>query len=121
MDAGPPRADPRLLFSRPALRHNVRALRRGFRQAVRISPIVKADAYGLGATTIVDALTNFIDEDHHQIGRTIDELAVATIDEAAALGQVGLPVLILRPVENAFVGRERSRLELAIRAGWSLT
>src|SRR3546814_15029443 len=32
-----------------------------------------------------------------------------------------LPVQILRPVENAFIGRERARLELAIRAGWTLT
>jgi len=96
-------------------------LRRKLRPGVRICAIVKADAYGMGAPTIVDALTNFVDDDHHHIGRTVDEFAVATIDEAAALGHVGLPTLILRPVENAFVGRERTRLEHAIRAGWALT
>lgn len=121
MDARHAPGEPRLLISRAALRHNVRVLRRKLRPGVRICAIVKADAYGLGAGTVVDALTNFTDDDHPQIGRTVDELAVATIDEAAALGQVGLPTLILRPVENAFVGRERTRLEHAIRSGWALT
>lgn len=125
MDARHAPGEPRLLISRAALRHNVRVLRRHLSTAARVCAVVKADSYGLGAVAVVDALCNF-SEDPLATGATekplVDDLAVATIDEAVALGEThGLPVLVLRPVENAFVGRERGRLEHAVRQGWSLT
>src|SRR5262249_23946074 len=51
----------------------------------------------------------------------IDQLAVALIDEAAALPDQPAPVLILRPVENVYLGAERSALQLAIQSQWILT
>jgi alanine racemase len=51
----------------------------------------------------------------------VDALAVASIDEAERLPHTILPVYVLRPVENCFLGRQRSRIEQAIRNGWVLT
>ena len=48
-------------------------------------------------------------------------MAVASIEEAAVLPDVPLPVLILHPVENAFIGPARRAIELAIQSGWILT
>jgi alanine racemase len=120
MDAKHAPGEPRLLISRSALRHNLRLLRNQVGRSVRICAIVKADAYGLGAAGVVDSLCNFSETDEIPTAR-VDELAVATIDEANALPETELPTLILRPVENVFIGRERARLETALRAGWSLT
>ena len=51
-----------------------------------------------------------------------DQFAVATIEEAAQLPiDANLPVTILRQTENAFLGRQREAIELAIRRGWILT
>jgi alanine racemase len=122
MDAKHAPGEPRLLISRAALRHNVRLLRQHVRPATRICAIVKADAYGLGAAAVTDALCNFTESDDDLDAEPIvDELAVATIDEAAALPEQSLSILVLRPVENAFLGRERTRIEHAIRNGWALT
>jgi alanine racemase len=125
MDARHAPGEPRLLISRAALRHNVRVLRRWLPVSTRLCAVVKADSYGLGAAAVVDALCNFT-EDPLATATTakplVDDLAVATVDEAMALGEThGLGVLVLRPVENAFVGRERGRLECAVRQGWALT
>jgi alanine racemase len=81
--------------------------------------MVKADAYGHGAAQVVDALTNFALDDLE--APAVDQLAVATIDEANELPRAALPVLVLRPVENVYVGRNREALEHAIRSGWMLT
>jgi alanine racemase len=48
-------------------------------------------------------------------------LAVASIDEAERLPHTILPVYIFRPVENCFLGRQRSRIEQAIRNAWVMT
>lgn len=81
--------------------------------------MVKAEAYGHGAEIVVDTLANF--STHTFEAPLADALAVASIDEAERLPQTILPVYIFRPVENCFVGRQRSRIEEAIRHGWILT
>jgi alanine racemase len=43
------------------------------------------------------------------------------MDEAAALPETRVPVIVFRPIENAFLGRQRSKFEDAIRQGWVLT
>ena len=111
--------DSQLLISRDALLHNVRLIRKQVGPGVKICAMVKADAYGHGAAQVTDALTNFALDDTE--APAVDQLAVATIDEANDLPQSGLPVLVLRPVENVYVGRNRESLEHAIRSGWMLT
>jgi alanine racemase len=110
---------PRVLVSRTALIRNVRVLRRMITPGVRICAVVKADAYGHGAELVVDTLGNFAYDDTE--APAVDSLAVATIEETASLPETLLPILILRPVENAFVGRSREAIELAIHNGWILT
>src|SRR5207237_1074283 len=85
----------------------------------KICAMIKADAYGHGAKIVADTLTNFSFEGHEC--PAVDALAVATMDEAWALGSVPVPVHVLRPVENVYIGRERQRLEMASREGWILT
>jgi alanine racemase len=109
----------RLLVSRSALLHNVRVLRRHIDPATRICAVVKADAYGAGAAIVADALANFSDGDIE--APAVDALAVATCQEAASLAPCSVPIHILRPVENAFFGNQRSDLEQAIRDGHTLT
>jgi alanine racemase len=134
MDANDTQESPRLLISPAALLANVRLLRSRLRPGTKICAVVKADAYGLGAAIVVDALCNFgnapgnpgdaFDASTHAPADAppiVDQFAVATIDEAAQLPPVALPVLILRPVENVYLGRSRSALELAVRQGWVLT
>jgi alanine racemase len=111
--------EPRLLISRAALLQNVRLLRRAVAPGVRICAMVKADAYGHGIATVVDTLCNFALDDTE--APAVDYLAVATIDEAAQIPETLLPILILRPVENAFLGASRASIELAIHNGWMLT
>lgn len=125
--------EPRLLISRRALLHNARVVRRQLAPHVRVCAIVKADAYGHGAAAVADTLCNFTDDLSAVDPRpAADALAVASLDEAAAVsdvlsrgpddaGAAEVPVIVLRPVENAFVGRQRARLEEAVRAGWTLT
>jgi alanine racemase len=98
---------------------NARFVRKLVGDRVRICGTVKADAYGHGVSVVADALANFSDE---ATGRpAVDAFAVATIDEAANLPESTLPVTVLRPVENAFVGRQREAIETAIQSGWTLT
>ncbi len=105
--------------------------------------MVKADAYGHGAALVADTLLNFSAYDLE--GPVVDALAVATLDEAEQLrpileeppdivalkqdslgadmwaSRTRVPLLVLRPVENVYLGRERDRLECAARAGYVLT
>jgi alanine racemase len=110
--------DSQLLISRDALLHNVRLIRLAVAPGVKICATIKAGAYGHGVAHVVDALTNFALDDAD--APAVDQLAVATIDEAGDLPHTGLPVLVLRPVENVYVGRNREALEHAIRSGWML-
>jgi alanine racemase len=118
MEAKHSLGQPRLLISRSALLHNARFVRKLVGQRVRICGTVKADAYGHGANVVADALSNFSDDSGKP---AVDGFAVATIDEAAELPESPLPVAVLRPVENCFLGRQRAAIELAIHSGWTLT
>ena len=119
MDAKHSLGEPRCLISRSALLHNAAVVRRAVGPGVKVCAIVKADAYGHGAGLVADTLCNYSTERHE--APVVDALAVADLDEAAALPDVPVPLLVLRPVENAFLGRQRSRLESAVQRGWSLT
>jgi alanine racemase len=113
--------EPRVLVSRAALLHNARLIRRAVAPRTRVCAIIKADAYGHGAGIVADALCHFSDRTSAADGPAVDAVAVASIDEADALPELGVPVIVFRPVENTFVGRQRLKLEHAIRNGWVLT
>ncbi len=119
MDAKHQLADPAVYISRAALLHNVAVVREALSENTKICAIVKADAYGHGSEIIVDALTNFSHEGAE--APAVDALAVASIDEASALPANNLPVLVLRPIENAFLGHQRAAIEHAVKSGWVLT
>src|SRR5687767_9977173 len=121
MDAKHALGEPRVLVSRSALLHNTRVVRSALRAGTRVCAIIKADAYGHGAAIVADTLCNFSDGLVHADGPAVDALAVASIDEADALPEAGVPVIVFRPVENAFLGRQRLKLEHAIRSSWVLT
>ncbi len=119
MDARDALGEPTATVSRSALIHNAAVVRRAVGRGVKVCATVKANAYGHGADLVVDALANFSTNDFGT--PSVDAFAVADLDEAAALPATTLPVLVLRPVENCFVGRQRARVEAAVRAGWWLT
>ena len=119
MDARDAMGEPTATVSRSALIANAAVLRRAVGRAVKICATVKANAYGHDAALVVDALANFSTNDFGT--PSVDAFAVADLDEAAALPDVPQPILVLRPVEGCFVGRQRSRVEAAVRAGWWLT
>lgn len=113
-DAGEPTA----CISRTALLHNAAILRRTVGPQVKLCATIKANAYGHDAALVVDALCNFTNDADKPV---VDAFAVADLDEAAALPAIEQPILVLRPVENAFVGRQRAKIEYAIRNSWWLT
>src|SRR5213595_1225841 len=119
MDASSTVGLPRALISRDAILHNIKIIRGAIGPGVKVCAMIKADAYGHGAKIVADTLSNFSFEGHE--GPAADALAVATLDEAWALGATTVPVHVLRPVENVYIGRERQRLEMASREGWILT
>lgn len=119
MDASSTVGLPRALISRDAILHNIKVIRRAIGPGVKVCAMIKADAYGHGARIVADTLSNFSFEG--QEGPAADALAVATLDEAWALGATTIPVHVLRPVENVYLGRERQRLEMAAKEGWILT
>lgn len=124
MDAKQTLGEPRVLVSRTALLHNAALVRRAVGPATKICAIIKADGYGHGAAIVADALCNFGGGGSggaNPDGPAVDAIAVASIDEADALPDLGIPLIVFRPVENTFVGRQRQKLEVAIRSGWILT
>lgn len=118
MDANSTAGSTRLLIDARALATNVRTLRRVCAAGTNIVAVVKADAYGHDAALIAQLLT-LIEEDGPFT--KVDQFAVATAEEAAALGEVSKPIMLLRPIENVFLGRQRDAIEYAIRHGWTLT
>lgn len=120
MEAKHALGEPRVLVSRAALLHNAGLIRGAVGPDTKVCAIIKADAYGHGASIVADALCNF-SQDGGSDRPAVDALAVASIEEADALGDVGVPVIVFRPVENTFMGRQRLKLEAAIRSGWVLT
>ncbi len=133
MDAKHALGEPRVLISRSALLHNARIVRQALTPGTSLCAMIKADAYGHGAAAVAQTLcpsdpsaeSDLNDHPVRQTSRSnrspVDALAVASIDEAAALPGSALPILIFRPLENAFIGRQRRKLEAAIRQGWVLT
>ncbi len=113
------RSTPTAWISRSALLHNARLIRRALSPGTRLCAVVKANAYGHDAGIVADTLANFQTGDESD--RAVDAFAVASMDEAEALAGVRLPVMILRPVENVYLGQQRERFEMAIRSGWTLT
>jgi alanine racemase len=107
-----------MLISRAALLHNVAVLRAAAPHS-KVCAMIKANAYGHEAFLVADALVNF-SGGQGQEAPVVDSVGVATIDEAAALPQLPVPLLIFQPVENAFVASQRPRIEYAIRSNWHL-
>jgi alanine racemase len=125
MEAKHALGEPRLLISRQALLHNARIIRRAIDPGVKLCAMVKANAYGHGAEIVADTLCHFDGGDTDAFAApAADQLAVATVEEAASLPLAAeslVPVLLLRPSENAFLGRQREGIDLAIHRGWTLT
>ena len=111
--------EPRVLISRRNLLHNAGVVRRALGPGVRLCATIKADAYGHGAVVAADTLCNFCNDGTGK--PPADAVAVSGIDEALALPDLRVPVLVFRPLENAFIGRQRVRIEEAVRHGWVLT
>ncbi len=112
-------SEARATISRAALLHNARILRKAAGGA-KLCAVVKADAYGHGAGIVAEALTALMVADG-PAEPAAAMLAVASLDEAIALGGPPVPVLILRPVANAFAGRTRRLLAEAVRRDWVLS
>jgi len=108
----------RLVLDIDALASNLRVIRRHLSAEVKLCAVVKADAYGHSARLVssmiadIEAAEPFI---------KVDQYAVATFDEAAELDERVKPVMLLRPIENAFLGSQREQIEHAVRAGWTMT
>ena len=117
--ADPTVGGPRVLVSRAALLHNAAVIRNQLEDGVQICAVIKADAYGHGAALAADTLRNFSIDGSGQ--SAVDQLAVATVEEATALPDFECPLVIFRPVENVYLGRNREMLEVAVENGWTLT
>ncbi len=91
----------RIRINLSAAEHNVRLVRRIVGPQCALCPIVKADAYGLGAALVA----------RHLVAAGANMLAVYTPQQAAELAKaaVGGPVLVLMPV------REMQRADEAYR------
>jgi alanine racemase len=119
MDAKHTIGEPRLLISRSALLHNVSLIRSRLSPSTRVCAILKADAYGHGAQIVAETLCSADGDD--QSTPVVDALAVASMDEAATLDNATVPIIVFRPLENAYIGRQRFRLDEAVRKQWVLT
>ena len=90
-----------------ALDHNMAAIRRLVGAECKLCPIVKADAYGLGASRVARRLAS----------AGADLVAVYSLPQAAELGaatanqsSLGVPVLVLMPVSEIRRGDETARM-----------
>ncbi len=119
MDTKLASGEPRALISRNHLLHNARLIRQTIGPDVKFCAVIKANAYGHGADIVCDTLLNFSADDIEP--PLVDAFAVACLDEAIDLPPSTVPIYIFRPVENAYVGQQREKLETAIRRGWILT
>jgi alanine racemase len=119
------RATPRLLVSRSGLIHNRDAIRSLLHADGLLCGVVKADAYGHGAAQVATVLTTPTTPTTPTTTPTatpavrsgVDALAVATLDEALALPDLGVPVLVLRPMECCYVGDTLGQVARAIERG----
>ncbi len=110
--------EPTLELDAAALRTNIRTLRKHVAADVNICAVLKADAYGHGAREIAHAIAAAQAESPFL---RVDQFAVATFNEAAELHEFGKPIMLLRPIENAFIGQQRQQIEAAILNGWTMT
>ncbi len=90
-----------------AIDHNMAAIRRLVGPQCKLCPIVKADAYGMGAARVARRLAT----------AGADLVAVYSLPQAAELGlgnanqaPLGVPVLVLMPVADIRRGDETSRM-----------
>jgi alanine racemase len=90
-----------------AIDHNMAAIRRLVGPQCKLCPIVKADAYGMGAARVARRLAT----------AGADLIAVYSLPQAAELGlasanqsPLGTPVLVLMPVADIRRGDETSRM-----------
>lgn len=82
-----------------ALDSNLSALRRLVGPGCRLCPIVKADAYGLGARRLARRFTRPVSREG---AAAADMLAVYAADEAVSLAdrQFGVPILVMQPLRS---------------------
>jgi alanine racemase len=109
---------PRLLVSRQALMHNLRIIRQRLAPGTRVCAMVKADAYGHDTDIVADTLANC--EYDGLPTPAVDQLGVASLDEAGTITE-NLPILVFRPIENVYIGKNREAVEQAIQRGWIVT
>jgi alanine racemase len=110
---------PRLLVSRSALLHNLQLIRQQLAPGTKVCAMVKADAYGHDSDIVVDTLVNF--ERDGVPTPAVEQLGVASLDEAGTILESVLPILIFRPIENVYIGKNREAVEQAIQRGWIVT
>jgi alanine racemase len=110
---------PRLLVSRQALMHNLRLIRQQLAPGTKVCAMVKADAYGHDTDIVVDTLVNY--EADGLPTPAVEQLGVASLDEAGTILESSLPILVLRPIENVYIGKNREAVEQAIGRGWIVT
>jgi alanine racemase len=108
----------RLIIDPDALATNLRTMRRHLAAEVKLCAVIKANAYGHDSKRVASAICDIEKADPFL---KVDRFAVSTFDEAAELGEFGKPIMLLRPVENGFLGRQRELIEEAIRRGWTMT
>jgi alanine racemase len=119
MDVKESQGIPRLLISREAILHNLRLIRQQLHSGTKVCAMLKADAYGHGADVVLDTLENLSQEGSPT--PAVEQIGVASLDEAAWLPPTALPIIVFRAVENVYVGRAREAIEHAVRSGWILT
>ena len=108
-----------LRVSRSALLHNAAVLRNRLEDGVQICAVLRGDALGHGAAVVGDTLRNFSLDGSGK--SAVEQVAVDTVEEATTLPDFECPLTVLRPVENAYLGRNRDLLEMAVYNGWTLT
>lgn len=118
MDVNASAGETRLLIDAQHLTTNLRTMRRGVAADVKMCAVLKADAYGHGAAIVAQHL---LDIESVEPFLKVDQFAVATFDEAYALREFTKPIMLLRPIENVFLGRQRELIEHALQMGWTLT
>lgn len=128
---------PCVLVNPVALRHNAARLRSIVPRGTKLCGVIKANAYGHGARLVAETLAD-----------SVDRFAVACLDEAfellgdrrssdadrrnsdavthlpadpTATALAGERVMVLRPIENAWLSPQRAAIEWAIRRGVILT
>jgi alanine racemase len=91
-----------------ALAANLGAIRAALPAGLRVEPVVKADAYGHGATPVAAAL----------VEAGADGLCVATLDEALELraAGIGVPILVLFPIPPG-LAPEAAAADLTVAVG----